>query len=97
MPDARRRVTGSQAPSYRCPLSRGRSPSTFDRATAHVTVVARVTVRTMVIEDPQSGTKVELEGDRVWSKHSKEVIHALVGDSEVEESEEPEEAEDANA
>ncbi len=57
---------------------------TFDRATAHVTVVAKVTVRTMVIEDPETGEKVELEGDRVWGKHSKEVIHALVGDGEVE-------------
>lgn len=56
---------------------------TFDRVTAHVTVAARVTVRTMVIEDPDTGDKVELEGDRVWAKHSRDVIHALVGDSQA--------------
>jgi hypothetical protein len=61
--------------------------NTFDRAIAHVTVTARVTVRTLVIDDAEGGQKVELEGDRVWGKHSKEVIHALVGDSQVEEGE----------
>ncbi len=53
---------------------------TFDRATAQVTVHGRVSVRTIVIEDPATGEKAELEGDRLWFKHSKAVIHVLLDD-----------------
>jgi hypothetical protein len=60
---------------------------TFDRATAHVTVHARVSVRTIVIEDPATGEKAELEGSRLWFKHSKAVIRMLLDDQfEPEES-----------
>jgi hypothetical protein len=52
---------------------------TFDRKTARVTVHARVTVRTIVIEN-EEGRRVELEGDRMWFKHSKAVVQALLED-----------------
>jgi hypothetical protein len=61
---------------------------TFDRAKAQITVHGRVSVRTIVIEDPATGEKAELEGDRLWFKHSKAVIHVLLDDQfEAHESE----------
>ena len=50
---------------------------TFDRKTARVTVHSRVSVRTLVIEN-EEGRRVELEGDRLWFKHSKAVVQALL-------------------
>ena len=51
---------------------------TFDRKTAEITVHARVTVRTIVIEDPATGEKAELEGGRLWFKHAKPVLSQLL-------------------
>jgi hypothetical protein len=43
------------------------------------TIGARAgSVRTIVLENPESGTKVELEGMRVWHGHTKPIIHALL-------------------
>jgi hypothetical protein len=41
-----------------------------------------------VIENPETGDKAELEGNRLWFKHSKAVVHALLDDQfEADESE----------
>jgi len=54
---------------------------TFDRKKVHVTAKAKLLVRSLVIEDPKSGEKLELESERNWKAHGKDIVAALVADS----------------
>lgn len=49
----------------------------------HVSVRSRsgALVRTLEIDDPQTGTRVELESERNWRSHGKQVISTLVAES----------------
>jgi hypothetical protein len=60
--------------------------ATFDRSKAHVTVHGRVNVRTLTVEDPDSGRSYQWEGNRIGPAHAKAVIEAL----EAEEVDPPE-------
>lgn len=51
---------------------------TFDRRTLKVTVKAHFAVRTLVLEDTETGDHLDLEGRRIGWTHAKEVIAALV-------------------
>ena len=51
---------------------------TFDRRHLKVTVKAHFAVRTMVIEDTQTGDHLDLEGRRIGWTHAKAVITELV-------------------
>lgn len=53
---------------------------TFDRSCLHVEVKARATVRILVLEDAEEGSRIELEGSLAHFKHANDVIHALVID-----------------
>jgi hypothetical protein len=57
----------------------------FDRERIRVTVHGRVNVRTLTVEDPDSGRRYEWEGNRIGPAHAKAVIEAL----EAEEVEAP--------
>ena len=50
----------------------------FDMATLAVTLHARVSVRTMTLEDTTTGDKLELEGTRVGWSHSKQTMKFLL-------------------
>lgn len=54
---------------------------TFDRHHVHVTAQAKVLVRSLAIEDPTTGVKLELESERSWKTHGKDIVAALVADS----------------
>lgn len=49
----------------------------FDRSRIHATVHKRVNVRTLSIEDPDSGRAYQWEGNRIGPAHAKELIEAL--------------------
>ena len=51
--------------------------ATFDRSRTRVTVHARVNVRTLTIEDPDTGRRYEWEGNRTGRAHAKDVIEVL--------------------
>ena len=51
---------------------------TFDRRHLRTTVEAHLAVRTMVLEDTETGEHLGLEGRRIGWTHAKAVIHALV-------------------
>lgn len=51
--------------------------ATFDRSKIQVTVHARVNVRTVTIEDPDTGRRFEWEGNRIGPAHAKDVIELL--------------------
>jgi hypothetical protein len=51
--------------------------ATFDRSTAPFTVHGRVNVRTLTVEDPDSGRRFQWEGQRIGPMHAKAVIEAL--------------------
>lgn len=55
---------------------------TLDRSALEVTVKARVAVRLLTLEDPTTGTKLELEGVRHGRYHATDVIHALTAHEE---------------
>jgi hypothetical protein len=59
----------------------------LDRGRIHATVRSRVNVRTLSIEDPDSGRTYEWEGNRIGPAHAKDLIEAL----EAETIEAPEE------
>ena len=48
------------------------------RQALDVSVHGRVNVRILELVDPDSGARIELEGNRLPVTHSKDVIHALV-------------------
>jgi hypothetical protein len=58
----------------------------FDRSRIRATVHGRVNVRTLTVEDPDSGRTYQWEGNRIGPAHAKAVIEAL----EAEEVEAPE-------
>jgi hypothetical protein len=51
--------------------------ATFDRSVARMTVHGRVNVRTLTVEDPDSGRTYQWEGNRIGPAHAKAVIEAL--------------------
>jgi len=63
--------------------SRSKTPGAMvfraDRAGLEVKVHQRVNVRALEIIHPESGSRIELEGNRVPLTHSKDVIEALSG------------------
>jgi hypothetical protein len=63
---------------------------TFDRAHLEVTVKGRVTVRTLILTDTETGDEIELEGSRVPWSHAKQTIRAFA--SHGEDADEPEAA-----
>ena len=58
----------------------------FDRSKVRFTVHGRVNVRTLTVDDPDSGRKYQWEGNRIGPVHAKAVIQAL----EAEEVDPPE-------
>jgi len=60
--------------------------ATFDRSKVRTTVHGRVNVRTLTVEDPESGRSYQWEGNRIGPAHAKAVIQAL----EAEEVDAPE-------
>ena len=54
---------------------------TFERHHVHITAQAKVLVRSLTIEDPKTGAKLELESERNWKSHGKDVVAALVADT----------------
>jgi hypothetical protein len=60
--------------------------ATFDRSKVRFTVHGRVNVRTLTVDDPDSGRKYQWEGNRIGPVHAKAVIQAL----EAEEVDPPE-------
>jgi len=60
--------------------------ATFDRSRIRAMVHGRVNVRTLTVEDPESGRTYEWEGNRIGPDHAKAVIEAL----EAEQIDEPE-------
>jgi hypothetical protein len=62
--------------------------ATFDRSRVRVTVHGRVNVRTLTVEDSDSGRTYQWEGNRIGPAHAKAVIEAL----EAEEVDNPDEA-----
>lgn len=69
--------------------------NTFRRDRVEITVHARVSVRTLVMKDPQTAQKVELEGVRAWWKHAREVVEEIT--LEGHEPDESDAVADANA
>jgi hypothetical protein len=63
--------------------SRSKEPGALifkaDRAGVEVKVHQRVNVRVLELIHPESGSRIELEGNRVPLTHSKDVIEALTG------------------
>jgi hypothetical protein len=63
--------------------SRSKEPGAMvfkaDRAGLEVKVHQRVNVRVLELIHPESGSRIELEGNRVPLTHSKDVISALTG------------------
>lgn len=53
---------------------------TFHRGIAHVSVHSRLTVKTLVIEDPETRTTVELEAERLRGHDAQSVIEELLRD-----------------
>jgi hypothetical protein len=51
--------------------------ATFDRSKISATVHRRVNVRTLTIEDPESGRTYQWEGNRIGPAHAKAVFEAL--------------------
>jgi len=51
--------------------------ATFDRSRIQVTVHARVNVRTLTVDDPDTGRRYEWEGNRIGPAHAKDVIEVL--------------------
>ncbi len=49
------------------------------RSEVEVKVHARVNVRVLQLIDTASGSRIELEGNRIPLTHSKDVIHNLIG------------------
>ncbi len=49
------------------------------RSEVEVKVHARVNVRVLELIDTASGSRIELEGNRIPLTHSKDVIHNLIG------------------
>lgn len=54
--------------------------ATFDRAKITATVHRRVNVRTLTIEDPDSGRSYQWEGNRIGPAHAKDVFKALAAE-----------------
>ena len=61
----------------------------FDRRHLEVNVKARMSVRTVVLKDLQTGEEVGFEGRRLGWSHSKEVVRALVAHEPPEEPDPP--------
>jgi hypothetical protein len=53
---------------------------TFHRGIAHVSVHSRLTVKTLVIEDPETRTTVELEAERLRGHEAQDVIEEMLRD-----------------
>ena len=51
--------------------------ATFDRSKVRLTVHGRVNVRTLEVDDPDSGRTYQWEGSRIGPAHAKAVIEAL--------------------
>jgi len=54
--------------------------ATFDRSHIKATVHRRVNVRTLTIEDPDSGNTYRWEGNRIGPAHAKAVFEALAAE-----------------
>ena len=51
--------------------------ATFDRSRIRIDVHGRVNVRTLTVEDPDTGRRYEWEGNRIGPAHAKDVIEVL--------------------
>jgi hypothetical protein len=54
---------------------------TFPRRRVKARSRSGVLVRTLEIEDPETGARVQLESERNWKSHGKRVISTLVDES----------------
>ena len=55
-------------------------PQTFPRGQVRARSRSGLMVRTLEIEDPRTGRRVELESERNWKSHGKPVISTLVAE-----------------